>query len=143
MKKKVHLVHKFVKHIPEVIEDGTVYVSIEFATVVHKCCCGCGYEVVTPLSPTDWQLIFDGQSISLEPSIGNWNMPCQSHYWIKNDNVKWARRWTRMEIDAGRDLDTKEKERYFGTVRDEKGNAKKFGKHGQQESLTQKKKGHL
>jgi len=34
--------------------------------------------VVTPLSPTGWSLIFDGETVSLYPSIGNWNFPCRS-----------------------------------------------------------------
>ncbi|GAO01298.1 hypothetical protein PSR1_00151 [Anaeromyxobacter sp. PSR-1] len=84
------VVHRFVDQVPEDLEDGVVYVSIPFSTVIHKCCCGCGHEVVTPLSPHGWQLIFDGQSVSLHPSIGNRALPCRSHYWIKNNRVHWA-----------------------------------------------------
>ena len=113
MKREVTLKHEFVEYIPNDLKEGTIYVSISFATVVHKCCCGCGNEVVAPLSPTDWQLIFDGQSISLNPSIGNWNFPCQSHYWIKRNRIQWARRWSREEIRAGRAYDSLAKERYF------------------------------
>ena len=98
MKNNIHLTHKFVEYIPDKLEDRTVYVSMRFATAVHKCCCGCGHEVVTPLSPSGWQLSYDGESISLWPSIGNWNFPCKSHYWIKNDSVKWARKWSTKEI---------------------------------------------
>jgi hypothetical protein len=83
--------------------------------VVHKCCCGCGREVVTPLSPTDWKLIFDGKSISLDPSIGNWSFDCKSHYWIRGGKVRWARRWSQEEIDAGRASDRFAKENYFAT----------------------------
>ena len=113
MKSQIRLKHKFVDYIPEKLEDLTIYVSIEFATVVHKCCCGCGNEVVTPLSPTDWKLVYDGQSISLKPSIGNWNFDCQSHYWIKENRVEWAPRWSQNEIDSGRAYDLMAKERYF------------------------------
>jgi Family of unknown function (DUF6527) len=35
----------------------------------NLCCCGCGEKVVTPLRPTDWKLIFDGKTISLDPSL--------------------------------------------------------------------------
>lgn len=85
------LVHRFVHQVPEDLEDGVVYVSIPFSTVIHKCCCGCGHEVVTPLSPkTGWKLIFDGESISLHPSIGNRALPCQSHYWIEKNQVLWT-----------------------------------------------------
>jgi hypothetical protein len=87
------LVHKFVKSVPDTLEDGVVYVSVEYASAIHKCCCGCDHEVVTPFSPTDWQLTFDGRSISLYPSIGNWSFKCQSHYWIRNNRVEWCPKW--------------------------------------------------
>lgn len=111
------LTHEFVEFIPNNLKEGRIYVSIRFATAVHKCCCGCGKEVVTPLGPTDWKLIFDGKSISLDPSIGNWNFECQSHYWIRNNRVRWAARWSKDEIDAGRAYDQFTKERYFDTAR--------------------------
>lgn len=120
MKRQTTLTHEFVEYIPDDLKPGTVYVCIQFATVVHKCCCGCGSEVVTPLSPTDWKLIFDGQSISLDPSIGSWSLSCQSHYWIRCNKVVWARRWSRQEIEEGRAYDRQAKEEYFssnGTVR--------------------------
>lgn len=85
------VVHKFVEQVPEDLENGVVYVSIPFSTVIHKCCCGCGHEIVTPLSRnTGWQLTFDGESISLHPSIGNRALPCRSHYWIERNQVVWA-----------------------------------------------------
>ena len=102
MTRRAVLAHEFVEHIPDELADGVVYVSVPFATVAHKCCCGCGNEVFTPLTPTDWQLIFDGESVSLKPSIGNWSFECQSHYWIERDRVRWAPSWTRDQIDRGR-----------------------------------------
>ena len=62
------LKHEFVDKMPDSIEEGVIYISIPFETVIHKCCCGCGSEVVTPLSPADWSVTFNGESISLEPS---------------------------------------------------------------------------
>jgi hypothetical protein len=114
MKPEVVLTHEFVEFIPEELRESTLYVCIRFATVVHRCCCGCGREVVTPLSPTDWKLIFDGVSVSLYPSIGNWNFPCQSHYWIQHNKVSWAGRWSKKQIEAGRAADVLAKARYFG-----------------------------
>jgi hypothetical protein len=108
-----HLAHKFVEYIPEHIEPGTLYVSIAYATATHKCCCGCGREVVTPLSPTDWALIYDGQTVSLDPSVGNWSFPCRSHYWIRRNRVVWARRWSKAEIEEGRKEDRAAKTAYF------------------------------
>ena len=94
MNRRTNLAYEFVEFIPKHPKEGTVYVSIAYATAVHKCCCGCGSEVVTPLSPTDWRLTFDGESISLHPSIGNWGFPCRSHYWIEQNRVRWAGQWS-------------------------------------------------
>lgn len=105
--------HEFVEFIPDVLADGILYVSIEYATAVHKCMSGCGLEVVTPLSPTDWELIFDGETVSLYPSVGNWGLPCGSHYWIKRDRVVWAPRWARDQIDRGRARDRLAKKTYL------------------------------
>ena len=65
-----------------------------YATTTHLCACGCGNKVVLPLSPADWQLYFDGERVSLTPSIGNWQFPCQSHYWIRRNGIFWADRWS-------------------------------------------------
>lgn len=113
MRQETVLKHEFLEYIPDDLQDGTIYVSIAYAIVAHRCCCGCGNEVVTPLSPTDWKLIFDGETISLDPSIGNWNFACQSHYWIRRNRVKWAPKWSQKEIHTGRVNDTLAKERYY------------------------------
>jgi Family of unknown function (DUF6527) len=97
--------HNFVDSIPEHLEPGVLYVSIKFATAAHLCICGCGREVVTPFTPTDWQMTFDGKTISLHPSIGNWSFPCQSHYWVRRNKVQLAPKWTPEQIQAGRDAD--------------------------------------
>lgn len=105
MTRRAAITHEFVDYIPEQLVEGVVYASIRYATTVHLCCCGCGNEVVTPLSPAKWSLTFDGQTISLTPSIGNWSFDCQSHYWIDHGQVVWAPRWSRERIAAGRVAD--------------------------------------
>ncbi|MGC1687097.1 MAG: DUF6527 family protein [Candidatus Acidiferrales bacterium] len=107
------LTHKFVTSAPEQLEDRTLYISMEYASVIHKCCCGCGQEVVTPLSPTDWKLIFDGKTVSLDPSIGNWSFTCQSHYWIRNNTVQWAAKWTKEQIRRGQAKDRLNKKAHY------------------------------
>jgi hypothetical protein len=99
--------------IPERIEEGIIYISMEYCTAIHKCICGCGNEVVTPISPTDWKLLFDGESISLSPSIGNWNFDCKSHYWITNNKIAHSRSWSKEEIEFGRKRDRKKKKSIF------------------------------
>lgn len=108
------LKHKFVEFIPEKIEDGVLYISVEYCTAIHKCVCGCGNRVVTPLSPSDWELTFNGKSITLYPSIGNWNFECKSHYWIRRSEIEFAGRWTEREIRQERENDFERKMEYFG-----------------------------
>ena len=105
------LVPQFGRAIPEHMESGVLYVSIDFATAAHLCCCGCGLEVVTPLSRTDWTLLYNGESASLYPSVGNWSFPCQSHYWIDDGRVVWAGAWSRDRIARGRAFDHAAKQR--------------------------------
>ena len=114
MKPPVKLRHQFVESAPSALEDGVLYVSVKYRTVMHRCCCGCGNEVVTPLSPTDWKLTFDGVSISLNPSVGNWSLPCRSHYWIERNTARWAGDMPDQQIAAIRDHDRRLKERYYG-----------------------------
>jgi Family of unknown function (DUF6527) len=125
VRQEIILTHEFVEFIPDHLKEGTIYVSMRFATATHKCCCGCGKEVVTPLSPTDWTLIFDGKKISLDPSIGNWSFDCKSHYWIRGNRVRWAPQWSQEEIDAGRTRDRFAKERHFATTHTETDNVSK------------------
>ena len=84
------LTTEFVEYIPERPALGVLYISRRYATAMHLCCCGCGCEVVTPLNPAKWRLTDDGGNISLHPSVGNWSLPCQSHYWITRNRVRWA-----------------------------------------------------
>lgn len=114
MRQPVTLEIVFVKSIPERMDKRTLYVSMDYATVAHRCCCGCGNEVVTPLSPTDWKLTYDGVGLSLFPSIGNWSFDCQSHYWIHKSAVRWAERWDSQRIEAGRVYDRRAKSEHYG-----------------------------
>lgn len=107
--------HQFVDHIPERITSDVLYISIEYALAVHKCFCGCGNEVVTPLSPVDWALTFDGETVSLYPSVGNWNFPCKSHYWIKKGKIHWAEKFTDLEIKGVQSKDKKDKVKHVET----------------------------
>lgn len=102
----------FVVSFPEQLETGKLYVSMEFASVAHLCACGCGSEVVTPLSPIDWRLSFDGVAVTLEPSIGNWRLPCRLHYVIRRNRIAWASDMSDDHIEFGRQRDRLAKQRY-------------------------------
>jgi len=118
MVKPMQITHVFVDEIPSAVEAGVIYVSLKYATAVHLCACGCRNEIVTPISPTDWKITFDGVSISLDPSIGSWNLPCASHYWIMNDRIEWSGRWSKTRIKASRQRDELAKRQYYGSLRD-------------------------
>jgi hypothetical protein len=80
---------------------------------VHRCACGCGNKVITPIRPADWHLFYDGDTVSLTPSIGNWGFPCRSHYWIKAGQIRWSHAWTDDQIAAGRARDDRGRTQYF------------------------------
>lgn len=105
--------HKFVESVPEIMEEGVLYISMTYCTAMHLCVCGCGNEVVTRISPTDWQLKFDGKSISLTPSIGNWSFDCRSHYWIIKNQIRHAEKWSERQIDNGREREKTRKADYY------------------------------
>jgi hypothetical protein len=105
--------HEFIELAPKTLEEGVLYVSIEYASAVHNCFCGCRIKVATPISPTDWKLTFDGDTVSLGPSVGNWEFPCKSHYFVERNVVRWAGDMTREEIEEGRAADRLRKVAYY------------------------------
>jgi hypothetical protein len=109
------LAPRFVEFVPETIDPGMLYVSLEHGSIVHLCACGCGSEVVLPLTPIDWKITYDGENVSLWPSVGSWSLPCRSHYVIDDGRVRWAREWTDDEISAGRRRDRRRREAREGT----------------------------
>lgn len=102
-----------VEFIPKLLEHGVLYISKRFRTASHLCCCGCGTKIVTPLRETEYQLLERGDRVTLHPSIGNWNHPCQSHYLIQDNRVVWAATMTRAEIRRGRAQDEAQQEAHF------------------------------
>lgn len=113
LKKQRTIRPEFVEFIPDDVKEGVLYISIRYSTATHRCPSGCGEIVVTPIKPTDWSLIWNGESVSLYPSIGNWSLPCKSHYWIRENKIVWARKWDTSEIELGREIDARNKARYF------------------------------
>jgi Family of unknown function (DUF6527) len=83
---------EFVDFMPDAIKEGILYISIPYATATHKCPCGCGEIVVTPIRPNQWNLMWNGDAVTLRPSIGNWSLQCQSHYWITENKIVWERK---------------------------------------------------
>lgn len=104
---------KFVDAIPEKLDTGILYISMNRSLAIHLCICGCRNEVITPFSPTDWEFRFYGNSVSLYPSIGNWEFACRSHYWIRKNTIVQAGTMSTQQIRAGRQQDKLTKEEYY------------------------------
>jgi hypothetical protein len=76
---------------------------------------------VTPLKPGGWRLIEDKGTVSLIPSIGSWNLRCQSHYFIRHDRIVWAPQWSKEQIAAGQEADRQDRQRYYNVPPRNKG----------------------
>jgi hypothetical protein len=113
--KQASFVPEFVETIPEVILEGRLYISTRFRTASHLCACGCGSKVVTPIKPAKWQFTYDGETVSLCPSIGRWQLPCKSHYWICRSKVVWSKAFSEDEMEAVLRLDTEDLRSYYAS----------------------------
>lgn len=111
---------QYVDTIPDHLEEGILYISERYGTAIHKCPCGCGEEVVTPLTPADWHLHRSGSFVSLSPSIGNWSYACRSHYWIHKNKVVWAAQMSERQIALVKAGDKAAIEAHVKTVNQQK-----------------------
>lgn len=112
----VKLQIEFVENVPAVLKEHTLYLSILYSTAIHLCPCGCKEEVVTKIAPHRWCFKYDGESISLFPSIGNFNQPCQSHYWIIENKIIWANKLSPRAIARIRDKELKSIRRFYDNL---------------------------
>lgn len=102
----------FVEYLPRELDEGRLYISMEYATASHLCACGCGTRAVTPLGAADWRLLFDGR-VTLTPSIGNGQFACGSHYLIRSDEVIWLGTMQRDVARSALNSDAHERERSY------------------------------
>lgn len=105
-----------VHYMPKELKSGVLYVSEEFGVAAHLCASGCGSKVVTPLDSTEWSLEVKDNKPTLYPSIGNWQLPCQSHYWITEGEIIWADKWTPEQIAAGRLAEEERRKAHFANL---------------------------
>jgi len=101
---------------PKELDAGVLYVSKEFKTAAHLCACGCGSKIRTPLGPTEWSVAETDNGPSLSPSIGNWQLPCQSHYWINKGEIYWAEKWSPKQIADGRKKEENRRRSYYDNL---------------------------
>jgi len=110
-----------VKYVPRDLAQDVLYVSQEYAVAVHLCACGCGNKVTTPLTPTEWIFSERNGRPTLDPSIGNWQLPCRSHYFIREGRIISAPQWSDAQIRAGREAEQGRREAYFTALSKEGG----------------------
>jgi hypothetical protein len=58
-----------------------------------------------PLNDIGWALLGADDRPSLHPSVGNWNLECQSHYVLWKGRVRSDRRFSQSGIEAVRRRD--------------------------------------
>lgn len=102
-----------VQYMPRNLASAVLYVSEEFAIAGHLCACGCGEKVMTPLGTTEWHFEERNGSPSLWPSIGNWQLPCRSHYVIRDGRIIWSGQWTDAQITLGRVAEEQRRQTYY------------------------------
>ena len=85
---------KYVDFIPSVadMKEGVLYISKPYKTTSHLCACGCGNQVVLPFGDKDnmfWTLTESDKGVTIRPSVGSFNLPCKSHYFITGNKIEW------------------------------------------------------
>ena len=118
--RRTAIIPEFVESAPQELQDGVIYISDRFRTALHKCCCGCSREVVTPLNPVAWSYIREGETVTFQPSIGNWSFPCKSHYLIIKNEVVWIGTMSARQIARVKARDARDQNAYIKRCNQEK-----------------------
>jgi len=104
-----------VKYLPRELAPGILYVSEEFAVAGHVCACGCGNKVITPLGAAEWKFTERNRRPTLHPSVGNWQLPCRSHYVIAEGQIRWLNEWSDEQVAAGRRAEEQQRQAYYAS----------------------------
>lgn len=107
-----------VEFMPAQLEPGVLYVSEKYRTAAHLCACGCGEKVRTQLGDLGWRFTKGRSGPTLYPSIGNWQKPCRSHYFIRDGRVLGQGNWTDEEVHGGRWAEEMRRDAYFHAQRE-------------------------
>ncbi len=104
---------QLVELMPANLEPGLLYVSQKYRTAAHLCPCGCGEKIRTQLGPLGWRFTSQAAGPSLYPSIGNWQKPCRSHYFIKDGRIVWAAQISEAEVLRGRQQEMRRRDDFI------------------------------
>lgn len=117
---------RHVEFVPKDIEAGVLYVSEEYEVAVHLCACGCGSRVSVPLGPAEWAFSERNGRPTLHPSIGSGQLPCNSHYVIRNGEIVWAPRMCAAQTAAAMQADQRRREAYYNARKPKPGRLRRF-----------------
>lgn len=61
----------------------------------HLCPCGCGEPVYLQYGGKGWNITLsingrELKSVTISPSVGCFDFPCKSHYFIRNNKIVWV-----------------------------------------------------
>lgn len=110
-----------VKYLPRELSPAVLYVSEEYKVTGHLCACGCGSKVVVPLGPAEWTFSETAGRPTMRPSIGNWQLPCRSHYVIRDGKIEWGDTWSEAAVLAGRRAEEARREAYYASLEPKRG----------------------
>lgn len=91
--KQVEIEPVFVEQMPDLYQQGKVYISEKFEVSKHLCLCGCENMTVMPLDDGSkwWKLVKENNgTVSFIGSVGNYNFPCKSHYIITKNKANFV-----------------------------------------------------
>lgn len=92
----------------EPLEPGVLLISLKYGCLEHLCACGeCGWSTHMSIKSFDtdqpelvgeddtrwsngWDVTYRGGKLTISPSIGNFQFPCKSHYFIRENRVEWC-----------------------------------------------------
>lgn len=103
----------FVHYLPIELESGILYVSRKYEIAGHLCPCGCKNKIITPLGLNEWSLKVCNGKPTLYPSIGNWQLPCRSHYWIRKGIIVWSNQWSNDDISSSYSEEEKQRNMFY------------------------------
>lgn len=77
--------------IPRPLAPGVLYLSEDTLLVLFLCPCGCLREIPIPCNPhqNGWNVVRNGDRITINPSIRDNGCPEKSHYNITDSRVVW------------------------------------------------------
>lgn len=84
----MNYIYRAVERIPANLENGVVFHSEEFELAGFLCPCGCGHRI-TLLVPDSHQVWSHNGLATISPSVGVFDAPCRSHFFIRDGGVDW------------------------------------------------------